>query len=228
MVPTMRHQSVRSPVSPLRAVGALAVLALLVTACGGGSGTEDGTADDDVASLDSGEPPNDTTVGSTESSAPVDPDAAFLAFTECMREEGIDMPDPQVAGEDRMVMAAPAQDLDMTSEEFEAAQAACEPLLQEAMGNFEVDPEMEAEAREEMLAFAECMREHGIDMPDPEFSSDGGAARIEARVGDEGGEQGGGGDLADDPFADEEFQQAAEECGGPGGPGVRVGGSQEP
>ena len=225
MVPGMRHRLVRSPVSSRRAVSALAVLGLLLTACGGGAGSEDGTADD-VASLDSGAPTDDTTDGSTESSAPVDPDEAFLAYTECMREEGIDLPDPQVAGEDRMVMAAPAEDLDMTSEEFEAAQAACEPLLQEAMGNFEVDPEMEAEAREEMLAFAECMREHGIDMPDPEFSSDGGAVRIEARVG-ERGEQGGGGP-AEDPFADEEFKQAADECGGPGSPGMRVGGSEEP
>ena len=35
--------------------------------------------------------------------------------------------------------------------------------------------------QEEMLAFAECMREHGIDMPDPVFSEDG---RVEAQSGD--------------------------------------------
>ena len=28
--------------------------------------------------------------------------------------------------------------------------------------------------REQMLEFAECMREHGIDMPDPVFGDDGG------------------------------------------------------
>ena len=38
------------------------------------------------------------------------------------------------------------------------------------MGDFEIDPEREAEMREELLAFSECMREHGIDMPDPVFS----------------------------------------------------------
>jgi hypothetical protein len=37
-----------------------------------------------------------------------------------------------------------------------------------------------------MLAFAKCMREHGVDMPDPQFSSSGGGGRVTIGVGGEG------------------------------------------
>ena len=76
------------------------------------------------------------------------------------------------------------------------------------MGTFEPPSEEEqARMREQALEFSKCMREHGIDMPDPQFSEDGGVT-INAEV--EGGE---GGPLPDD----EDFQAAAEECGGPDG-----------
>ena len=35
--------------------------------------------------------------------------------------------------------------------------------------------------QETMLEFASCMREHGVDMPDPDFS--GGGARMQFRAG---------------------------------------------
>ena len=35
------------------------------------------------------------------------------------------------------------------------------------------DPERLAEMREQMLEFAQCMRDHGIDMPDPTFDENG-------------------------------------------------------
>ena len=76
------------------------------------------------------------------------------------------------------------------------------------------------------LDFAECMREHGVDMPDPEFSGDG----VRIQISREGGL---------DPMSDT-FKQAQEACGslfgGPGGPGgagaggssaaVRIGGGR--
>ena len=45
--------------------------------------------------------------------------------------------------------------------------------MQNALGDIEIDPEQKAEMKAEMLEFAECMREHGIDMADPVFSDDG-------------------------------------------------------
>ena len=53
--------------------------------------------------------------------------------------------------------------------------------MEDAFGEMEIDPEREAEMREELLEFTECMREHGIDMPDPVFGESG---RVEIRAGE--------------------------------------------
>jgi hypothetical protein len=138
----------------------LAAMALLA-ACTGA------TAAPSVASLDdpaaSGDP-------SASPSAPTDPQEAFLAFAECMREHGIDMPDPQVSDEGggKFSVGFSAGDRvgSPDDEEFKAANEACQPLLENAIGEGG-RPELSPEEEEAMLDFARCMREHGIDMPDP-------------------------------------------------------------
>jgi hypothetical protein len=58
------------------------------------------------------------------------------------------------------------------------------------------------------------MRDHGIDMPDPQFS-DGGAFSIGVSAGPDST-----GPVTDGPLIDfdsDEFQEASEACGGPGG-----------
>ena len=66
--------------------------------------------------------------------------------------------------------------------------------------------------RDEALAFAKCMREHGIDMPDPTFDENGGTS-IEIA----GGEPGGGPDGA--------MEEASKACQPPGGGPKTAGGS---
>ncbi|MET7304151.1 hypothetical protein [Embleya sp. NPDC005575] len=46
----------------------------------------------------------------------------------------------------------------------------------------------DAERRDQMVKFAGCMREHGVDMPDPE-PGEGGAMRMGAMAADEGSSQ---------------------------------------
>ena len=60
------------------------------------------------------------------------------------------------------------------NDDFIEANEECQPLLEDAMGEIEIDPEQQAEMREQMLDFAECMRDHGVDFPDPVFDADGG------------------------------------------------------
>ena len=69
------------------------------------------------------------------------------------------------------------------------------------MGEIELDPEQEAEMREQLLEFAECMRDHGIDMPDPVFYEDG-RVTMSAEAGERF-----------EPGDDETFEAASEECG---------------
>lgn len=166
---------------------------------------------------------------------------AMLEFTECMRENGVDMPDPTFDGEGSGPVIARRVESDgdggdvtgavngvpfdvADGADFEKANEACQPLLDEAMKDApKPSAEEMAEMQDRMLEFAACMREHGVDLPDPTFEGEGGGMRVEM-----GGGAGGGGAVRPD---DEKFQEANEACaeeGGPGmvfGPASRAGGS---
>jgi len=179
----------------------VALSVALLGACGGGSGDD---ADDasDVASLDDQDSSSDSSPDGTvtETTTATDPEQAMLDFAECMRDHGIDMEDPQFDGE-----GGGGINLEATPEnedEIEAAQEACQPLLENARGNVELDPEREAELQEQMLAYAQCMRDRGIDMPDPVFSDDGFVVQQAGPGGGSGG----------DPREDPDFEAANEAC----------------
>ncbi len=185
----------------------------LLAACGGGNPD---TAGAEVASIDEGSTPTTTDTDSEGDGAtsPEDREEAMLEFAECMRDHGVDMQDPQFGGDGEggmIVVEEQAADRD----EMQAAQEACEPILEDAMGDLQLDPEQEAEMREELLEFAECMRDHGIDMPDPVFGDDG-RVTMEAAPGErfEPGEE------------DEEFRAASEACGRERGPGMVLSGPE--
>jgi hypothetical protein len=181
----------------LAAVVAAVLIGSLAACGGGGSGAQ-------VASIDDSSP--DTTTDSTATTAPTDPEEAALAFTKCMRDHGVDMPDPQRA------TAAPggakgggpviAVNGDPDDPSFQRAQEACEPLLAKAGGELDADPARQAEMKQQLLDFAQCMRDHGIDMPDPQFDSQG---RVKI-------------DMGTRPEQDDAaFQQANEACNQGGG-----------
>ncbi|HVF15118.1 MAG TPA: hypothetical protein VM942_10995 [Acidimicrobiales bacterium] len=190
-------------------------LALATAGCGRSSG-----ADARVASATG-------SVGGAEAedadTKEADREQAGLDFARCMREHGVDMPDPE-SGEGGFIkvgpIAAAGDSVDgapMTAgkelpEEFAEAHEACHHLLDDLIQDG--GPPMDAEAQDKALEFARCMREHGVDMPDPDFSG-GGGLRVEIGIG------------GIDPES-ETFQSAQEACGslfGPkGGPGeVRAG-----
>jgi hypothetical protein len=161
------------------AAGALAVaLALILAACGG-SGDSDG-----VASLGDGTGTNGSTT-----TAERDPEQAALDYTKCMREQGVDMPDPGPNGELQLQVGPGNKD------KVEKAQRKCEPLLENARPK--LSEEQQSVMQDALLAFARCMREHGVDMPDPQFGEGG---RVTQR--------GQRGVNPDDP----KFQEAQEAC----------------
>jgi hypothetical protein len=163
-------------------------LGLALAACGG---SPDG---DRVASL-SGDGATGTTNG-TAKDADRDPQQAALDFARCMREHGVDMPDPEVDDKGRVRVrigaGGPGGGTRPDPAKLEAAQKACGSLMGGGDGPGQLDP---AE-RDAMVAFARCMREHGIDMPDP--TGDGLLMRRD-------GEQG------PDPES-EQFQEAEQAC----------------
>jgi hypothetical protein len=99
---------------------------------------------------------------------------ALLDYAKCMRENGIDMPDPQFDG-GRVTMRAggPGQKLDPDT--MRAAEKAC-AKYQEAVEPPELSDEEQAEFKEAALEHARCMRDNGVpDFPDPQFDENGGA-----------------------------------------------------
>jgi hypothetical protein len=168
-------------------VATAALLAL--AACSNGSG------DDGVASLG-----GDQAAGDATPSPSVSDEEALQAFAECMRDNGIeDFPDLQIDEDGGFAFQAGSDDQGPPQPEdrkrLDEAMRACEDLLPEGTGPDSISPEEEAELQDAFLEYAQCMRDHGIDMPDPEFS-DGGVAI-------------GGGDA--DPNS-EAFQEADEAC----------------
>ena len=222
----------------LACIGALAA-ATSLAACG--AAADDGSAaGSDVADVadvadtaDDGEVASIGTVAeasSTDSSDSGDDDGgsgdgepdeqaiqeAALEFAKCMREHGIDMPDPTFnadgAGGGGVMIEAGGPGEAIDPEEMDAANEACQPIMEAVRGEFEPpDPEELEQMTAEALEFAQCMREHGVDMPDPQFSEDGamtvsvGAGRL--------GEDGEG----PDPIEADKSDEATEAGGGPGG-----------
>jgi hypothetical protein len=141
---------------------AAAVLALtvLVTACGGGGGDSEGVASATDASNQS------TTNGNgAATTGEQDPQEAALDYAQCMREHGIDMHDPVNGRVDLNI------DPDVPYAKAEDAMKACEDILQQ--GGPQLSEEQESVIEDAQLAFAKCMREHGIDYPDPQFGENG-------------------------------------------------------
>jgi hypothetical protein len=161
---------------------ALAVPLLVgITACSDG---DDAAADDDT-----------TGAGETEESQR-GADAA-LEFAQCMRDQGIeDFPDPEI-GDDGTVQLVPGG-VDLDDPEVQAAQEECQSILDQGQLSDAPDEEQQAEQEAQILAFAQCMREHGIDFPDPDVS--GGAVLAQPGPGV-------------DPNSPE-FQDALEDCQG--------------
>jgi hypothetical protein len=95
---------------------------------------------------------------------------AALKYAECMREHGVDMPDPQVDedGGIRIQRKGGGGNPDQDRE----AEEACQKHMKSAGGRAPSE-EQQQQMRERALAFAQCMRDHGVDFPDPQFQEGG-------------------------------------------------------
>jgi len=126
----------------------LTIAALAVSACGDEAGAGgDTAADRDKETLDAG-----------------------IKFARCMREHGIDMPDPQPGQRGLRLM----QKGDAPPQTLREADEACRKYLEDVAPP-EMSEAQKKEFQEAALAHARCMREHGIDFPDPTFDENGGA-----------------------------------------------------
>lgn len=146
--------------------GSLVIAVVLIAAACGGDDADSGVASIDdivtstVASAATGESPADATTD----------EESVLEFAACMRDRNIDFPDPIVDAEGNVGFDFDAiGDLtQMDENELESAFEACVPLL--AGVSFGFERIFETEFQDEVVVFAGCMRDNGIDMPDPDFA----------------------------------------------------------
>ena len=201
-----------------RSVVAFAALAAFTLgACG--SGGDD--ASDGVASLDDGAPDEASTasVAPTATTELLDQEEALFEFAACMREHGVDMPDPQLdddGGVRIQIGTGEAERERGDSDQVNRAMEECQDLMPRGpveRNGEQFDP---TEMQDELLEFAQCMRDHGVDMPDPEFGEDG---RIEVgTMTDTADAEGSDGPVLAGPFGtldlgDPATEAAFAECG---------------
>src|SRR5262245_19335389 len=134
-------------------VAALAVLPFVLTACGT-AGDDDGIA--------SAAGPSGSPGAAARPSASASPDA--LKFAQCMREHGVDVADP-APGSDRIQIRINGKP---DEGKMQSAQQACKQYSPIGNGPAAIDPAFQ----DAVLKYTKCMRDHGVDMPDPKF--DGG------------------------------------------------------
>jgi hypothetical protein len=183
----MHVSSMRPPGTTRLAIGIGALLATgLIAACGNGAAANGASS----------------TTSSNKS-------ADALKFSQCMRDHGINIPDPQTNGNGGFSLkiqgGSGTDQFRPDDPKFKAAQDACNKYLP---NGGQLTPEQQAQAQQNALKFARCMRDHGINIPDPQTS--GGGIKIEGPNGVN--------------FNDPKFQQAQQACQKylsiPGGPGL--------
>jgi hypothetical protein len=166
----------------MRRLVIVAFAALLVAGCGG---TDSG---DDIATASNNSGASPTASASAGAN---DPDQN-RKFAQCMRDNGVpDFPDP---GPDGSFQGSGAM-RDMF--ENDAAQKALEACRELAPNGGE-RPELDPAQQEQLRQWAQCMRDNGIDVPDPDPNS--------------GSLFGGGGEQPSFDMDDPKFQKAMEAC----------------
>jgi hypothetical protein len=142
----------------MRLAFGLLALALVLAGCGGDGGKSNGMA----------------SVGGKATTSPggsSDPTQAALAHARCMRQHGINTPDPKITA-DGVVQQPPhvEQPAEHKSPKRRAAEQACQQYL----SNGGQPRKPSAQEQQQLVQFARCMRQHGINnMPDPQITADG-------------------------------------------------------
>lgn len=100
---------------------------------------------------------------------------ARLNLAKCLRSHGVNVPDPSPNGGPagggggggifRQARSNP---------NFQSAMQACAQYRRQANPFSNLSPAQRAQFQQDLVKFAECMRSHGIDIPDPTTSAGGG------------------------------------------------------
>ena len=105
---------------------------------------------------------------------------ARLNLAKCLRAHGVNVPDPSPGGGPgsgeglRQIQSNP---------NFRSAIQACAKYRQQAFPFANLSPAQRAQFQQALVKFAECMRAHGVNVPDPTTTGTGGAFGIRRAFG---------------------------------------------
>jgi hypothetical protein len=162
--PTTWREYAMRPKPAAALMGLLMTLALGMAGCAQKAGVGDG-----VATANRKSQPTPT---ATDALANLSEQERMIKFAQCMREHGVDMPDPEINDDGSMgVMIGGGEDGPVDKSKLDAANQACRAYAPNGGEHRPPDPAMQ----EKMRALAKCMRANGVpNFPDP--SADGGIA----------------------------------------------------
>jgi hypothetical protein len=135
---------------------------------------------------------------------------AMLDFAQCMRDHGVNMPDPKFDSNGGGSVQMGDGKTPIDAAKARSAQKACQHFQDQVKAPPMSDAQ-QADMRKRALANSRCLRAHGFNMPDPQFD---GGGRMTMQISKSSGI---------DPN-DPKFQEASKTCAkesGIGGPMVQ-------
>jgi hypothetical protein len=134
-----------------------AALAIGLTACGSSSSTSGATA----------------ASGGSNTSSSNTRYQARLNLAKCMRANGVNIPDPSPNGGPAGGGGAILRTA-QSSPNFQAAVKACAQYQRQVSPLANLSPAQRAQFQQALVKFAQCMRAHNVNVPDPTASAGGG------------------------------------------------------
>jgi len=99
---------------------------------------------------------------------------ARLDLAKCFRAHGINVPDPTSGGGPAGGGGIFRELRQYSQAQVTAARQACNQYFAKAFPALNLSPAQRAQDQQELVKFAQCMRSHGIDVPDPTTTGTGG------------------------------------------------------
>jgi hypothetical protein len=99
---------------------------------------------------------------------------ARLNLAKCFRSHGVNVPDPSSGGGPAGGGGGIFRSLrNYPAAQITAARQACSQYFAKAFPQLNLTPAQRAQVQQQLVKFAECMRSHGVDVPDPTFNGSG-------------------------------------------------------
>ena len=112
--------------------------------------------------------------GSTSTSAATGTQfQARLNLAKCFRSHGINVPDPSSGGGPAEGGGAFRTLRNYSQAQVQAATQACRQYFAQAFPRLNLSSAQRAQLQQQLTKFAECMRSHGVNIPDPTFNGGG-------------------------------------------------------